>query len=274
MIYSLLQVGILLAFSFLQKRRSKMKYKKNGKRLLFTAAFLMLSLSLQGKGVPDKEEILVASGGGYKKPVTKIGTLFSEETGIGFNGIYGNMQAMTLQVRESGQIGIIIGDRKFLDNKENGLEFTEYLPLGKGQLVLAWRKGLDLNSIEDLKTSTIERISYPDPKKAIFGKAADEFLTGKGLKEGLEEKMIIASTVPQVSSYLISGEVDGGFINLTDTLAIKDQIGGYMILESGYGEIEIVAGVVKGFEEDPTVTRFLEYLAGEKATEVFQSYGF
>ena len=235
--------------------------------------FFVMFLSVSAEGKQEKAEIFIASGAGYKKPVLEACESFMSGNPVKVNPVFGNMQTVSLQVRESGKVGLLIGDRKFLENPGLGVEYAEYLPLGRGKLVLAYRKGLDPVSTEDLAAERIERISLPDTKKAIYGAAAREYLEGIGLWDNLEGKILMASTVPQVSSYLISGEVDAGFINLTDAIAISDRIGGYHVLESGYKEISIVAGIVKGFEEDRHISELGKYLTSPEAGELFESYG-
>ncbi len=245
--------------------------KRNRKYLL--PLFFITFFPVFGEGSQESGEILIASGAGYKKPVLQICETFMKESPVRVDSLFGNMQTVSLQVKESGKVGLLIGDRKFLENPQMGVRYSDYLSLGKGRLVLAWRKGISLSSAEELTGDKIERISLPDTQKAIYGTAACEYLTGLDLWDPLQDKILIASTVPQVSSYLISGEVDGGFINLTDAIAIADQIGGYLILDRGYSEITIVAGVVEGFGDDGNLKEFLNYLASPEASSVFESYG-
>ena len=47
-----------------------------------------------------------------------------------------------------------------------------------------------------------------------------KYLHNTGLWTPLQKKLLIVGTVPQVSTYLLSGEVDVGFINLTEAMAL------------------------------------------------------
>ncbi|MDC7222567.1 MAG: molybdate ABC transporter substrate-binding protein [Spirochaetales bacterium] len=246
-----------------------MEKKKRGALI----ALLLLGSFLYGMGTTEKEEIFIASGGGYKKPVQELNAAFEEEYPIVVNPLFGNMQNLCAQIKESGRVALLVGDRKFLDDPSQRVEYSDFCPIGRGTLVLAYRKGIVLNSPEDLLESGVERIALPHKEKAIYGTAAWEYLTGRGWWDRLEEKCLVCSTVPQVSSYLISGEVDGGFINLTDATALKEELGGFMVLESGYTPIEIGAGVVKGFETDRNVQTYLDYLESPEGKEIFHSYG-
>ena len=98
-------------------------------------------------------------------------------------------------------------------------------------------------------------------------------MKSKGLFETLKPKLIEVASVPQVTSYLISGEVDAGFVNITDALGAGDKIGGYRVIEGGYAPIRIVAGVIKGYEDNPQVKGFLTFMGSAEAVAILKGYG-
>ena len=81
------------------------------------------------------------------------------------------------------------------------------------------------------------------------------------------------STVPQVFSYLTTGELDAGFVNTAVVKAQGKSIGGSIDIQSGYDPIEMVAAVVKGAEKDPEVEAFLTFLQSDKARSVYAKHG-
>jgi molybdate transport system substrate-binding protein len=247
-------------------------HKKIGIKIsaFLAALFLLVSFSCSSE---KKGSLYIAAGAGYKKPILEISKNFTEDTGIAVFPIFGNMQTVSTQVQQSGQVGVLIGDRSFLENPKLGISYSEFQIIGRGKLVLAYSSHSPVDGVSSLLEDRIEKISMPDKDKAIYGKAAYEFLNATGIWNDLEPKILIASTVPQVSSYLISEEIDAGFINLTDAIAIKDQIGGYYQLEENVPEIEIVAGIVKDFAENKEVGKFTAYLQEEKSLEILESYG-
>lgn len=67
--------------------------------------------------------------------------------------------------------------------------------------------------------------------------------------------------------------MDAGFINLTDAIGLGQRIGGYTILENGYSPIKIVAATVKGHENNPELKAFNNFLASDKAKQIFNQFG-
>lgn len=232
------------------------------------AAIMLLSVS----NLAFSAELLIVSGGGYKKPMQALIAEYQKTTNKQVDASFGNMRQITTQAKASSKIALAIGDEKFF--KQTNDIFSNYQPLGEGKLVIAWAQNRpQITTAADLKNSDISRIAMPHPKKAIYGLAATEWLKTEKLETALEEVLLQASTIPQVSSYLVAREVDAGFINLTDAIGLKNRIGGYTVLESGYTPIKIVAATIKGHEDNDELKAFTDFLASPKAREIFTKFG-
>ena len=219
------------------------------------------------------ETLLIGAGAGYKRPVSELSAAFEKKTGIRVEQIYGHMGGVISQAKQSGQVAVIFGDLSYL-SKAEGIAFSKFLPLGDGRLVVAWPKGSDLKNPAALTEPRFARIAIPDTKSAIYGIAATEFIQRNNLAAALKDKLQVVATVPQVSAYLISGEVDAGFINLTEALGIKDKIGGYLELDQNYyNRIRIVGGVVDGFGEQPAVLQLQQFVETPEARSILEKHG-
>lgn len=239
------------------------------KRLKMT--LLILALLLMRSSWADT--LLIAAGAGYKRPVSELAGLFEKKTGTRVEQIYGHMGGIVTQARQSGKVAVIFGDLSFLEKLED-LSFSAFLPVGDGRLVLAWPSGKRLQSIAEIHDRRFARIALPDPKAAIYGIAATEYLQRSGLDSAVRERLQVVSTVPQVSAYLITGDIDAGFINLTEALAIKERIGGYLEVEQKYyAPVRIVAGVVKGFEDLTSVKALQAFLGSDEARQALKAHG-
>ncbi len=216
-------------------------------------------------------DLTVAAGAGYRKPVLRLIEMYREGGGETVVAAFGNMQQIVAQAQASGDIALLIGDEKFLRKVDF---LTDFQTLGNGKMALAWPKGRAAIAPETgLTQPAIGRIALPDPEKAVYGLAADEWLKHKGLFAAVRAKLIHTATVPQVASYLVAGEVDAGFINVTDAIGLGESIGGYVVIEDGYSPIRIVAATVKGREDDPRLRSFLAFLRSARAAELLRSFG-
>ncbi|MGB6067014.1 MAG: molybdate ABC transporter substrate-binding protein [Desulfomonilaceae bacterium] len=224
------------------------------KRFLMIAVVLFLSQSLA-----FAESLILAAGAGYKRPLTAIIQAYEMAGGGKIDQIYGNVGNIVMEVKASGKVAFMVADANFLNS--SGLQFASFHELGSGVLVIAYRKNVKIQQPDDLLKPEITKVAIPDKKFAIYGKAGNEYLRNAGLLDKMRKKLLVVATVPQVSSYLISGNVDAGFINLTDALYIKDKLGGYVTVDrASYNPIKIVVGVVKGYQNNPETKKFLHFL--------------
>jgi len=218
------------------------------------------------------DDLKIAVGAGYKKPVVEVLKAY-EEAGHGkIDAIYGNMAQIFAQAKQV-DIALVIADKKFLE-KQKELPFTKYQHIGNGIAVIAYAKGVTFDRVEDLTKESIKTIAMPEAKKAIYGDAGMEFLDNAKFYESVKAKLMVVATVPQVSSYVGTHEVDVGIMNLTAALDSMDKIGGYVkIPQSYYTPIEIVAGSLKACEADRACQEFTAFLQTPKAKEIFVKYG-
>ncbi|MCL5123615.1 MAG: molybdate ABC transporter substrate-binding protein [Deltaproteobacteria bacterium] len=205
------------------------------------------------------DSLVIAAGAGYKRMLEEVIRVYENKTGAKVDQIFGHMGQVLIQAKASGIVSLILGEYDFL--KASDVEFDSFHKIGHGILVIVYGKDVKLQKPEDLSGKDISKIAIPDPKQAIYGKAAKEFLQNAGLDQKVEKKLLIVSTVPQVSAYIISKDVEAGFVNLTDAIYVKDRIGGFIELDKDkYQPINLVVGVVKGFGNRPEVSRFLNFI--------------
>lgn len=220
------------------------------------------------------QTLILGAGAGYKRPLTEICETYERTGAPKIDQIYGNMGQIIMQAKAGGNVAVIVGEEAFLKNS-SGLEFSSFHPVGEGVLVVAYGKKVVIRQPEDLLKPEVTKVAIPDEKHAIYGKAGKQFLENTKLLDKIEKKLLVVSTVPQVSAYLISGEVEAGLINLTDALYIRDKIGGFMTPDkSTYSPIKLVMAVIKGHEENNAVKSFLSFLQTDpQVKEIFKKAG-
>lgn len=243
----------------------------SGLRRLLGVAVLMLAGSIWQNATA--ETLSVAAGAGYKRLISELATAFEHSSGIRMEYHFGNLGQVLTQAVQSDQLSMILGDQSYLESN-NRLKFSRFLPAGRGRLVIAWPTDKTLEKAEDLAEPAFQRIAIPDLRYAIYGKAGSEYLERSGLVAQLHANLLTVATVPQVSAYLVSGEVDAGFINLTEAIGIRNQIGGYLELDPGlYDEIRIVGGVIAGREKLAGVSEMAAFLETSEAKTILARHG-
>jgi molybdate transport system substrate-binding protein len=240
------------------------------KRLAVLVTLLLASFLFTAQA--RAESLTVASGAGYKKLVTELCATFTKQSGIEVEQIYGNMGQVTAQAKSSGLVDMVIGDKAYLDGTD--LTFAAEDLIGRGKLVAVVAKGVEVTEIGRIAEPQIKRIAMPDAKMAIYGRAGTEFLQASGLMDKVRDRLLVVATVPQVSAYVVSGEVEVGFINLTDALAIKDQVAKVIpIDETLYSPILIVGKRLADAPHPAAAARFGAFLATDAAHAIAVKHG-
>ncbi len=237
-----------------------------------TLFFCGLLLAVLHAPLLAQESLHLAAGAGYKRLVQEICTAFTAQSGIKVQLVFGNMGQIVPQVREGGDFDFILGDKSHLEAAN--LAFAGEHVLGKGRLVAAVAKGSSLMGLNGLTDPAVSRIAIADAKKAIYGRAAAEYFANSGLEEKIQDKVLVVGTVPQVSAYVISGEVDVGFINLTEALAIEGKIARLLpVDEQLYSPVLIVAYRLQQSPHGKAAEAFISFLESGEARAIIQGHG-
>lgn len=226
---------------------------------------------LMGTPSHASDAVLVAAMGGYRKPVLELVAAFNRDTGLNAQAAFGHIKQIETQAAQNPEVSFLIGDRKLLE--PTGL-FSRFDRLGMGRLVLVAGKGKTLSQPDDLKSTAFGRIAVAHRTRTVFGGAADACLKQLGMAEAVAPKLLEVEGVPQVGSYITSGEVDAGFVNKTEALAIADRSGPSLEMpQSCYEPIEISLGTVKDRPLGDAQKRFQAFLQGDVARGIMTANG-
>ncbi|MDR2422347.1 MAG: substrate-binding domain-containing protein, partial [Deltaproteobacteria bacterium] len=225
---------------------------------IFKLLFFLLTLSFLAGPVWAQNPPAVTTGAGYKSMLEALVKAFREGGGQIEEMYGGHIGQMVAQIAQGSGATMVVSDQATLEAVAGDVQFENFNVLGDTVLVLAYRKGLSLKKPEDLLGQEIKRVAQPDPKGAIYGRAAAAFLKSSGLGERLGDKVMAVESAPQVISYVIAGEVDAGFVNRAVLKAAGDKIGGSLEIPDGYPPIRMVLAVVKGQGDDPGTKAFVE----------------
>ncbi|NPE27742.1 molybdate ABC transporter substrate-binding protein [Methanococcoides sp. SA1] len=132
----------------------------------------------------------------------------------------------------------------------------------------------DIKTLEDLADGSITKIAIGDPEIAPVGRYTKDALENASLWDDVSDKFIYAESVKQVLVYVESGEVDAGFVYMTDAMS------------SDMDKIDVVAqipvstsisypiAVVSSSDERIASQEFIDYVISDEGKDIFVKYGF
>ena len=213
------------------------------------------------------EQITVAVSSNFIKPMQTISSKFDGTLRL----VYGSSGKLYAQIINGAPYDLFFSadqqKPKILFDKK----YTEIKPFtyAIGRLALystnaSENTGSQLTLLNDLS------LAIANPKLAPYGRAAIEVLDKIELHRKNYKKLIIGENVSQVFAFVSSGNVDLGFVALSQ--AIHQTDGDYWLVPNNYHKpIRQDAVILKSSKMSH---RFIEFIKSEEIRSLIASYGY
>lgn len=252
-----------------------MKMRMMKTTMMFPVA-LLLSLCVQGFA-----QITAAVASNVQYAMEDLKAEFRKSTGIEVKTVYGASGKLAAQIKSGAPFDVFVSaDMDFPDSLYKwGYAPGKPAPYAYGKLVLWSLKDLDLDKgLTVLADSSVLKIALADPKRAPYGREAVKVLQRSGLYDKVSPKLVYGENISQVGQYILTGNVEIGFMAKSVVLAGEVQgKGKWREVDSTlYDRIAQGAVVCKyGLENNPGLsTRFYAFLYSAPARAIFAKYGY
>lgn len=141
-------------------------------------------------------------------------------------------------------------------------------------LIVPANNTLNITSLEDLADSRVEKIAIGNPETVPVGKYASTALNEAEMLNQTEDKFVLAEDVKQVLVYVERGEVDAGFVYMTDAKTAGPGVISIVTDVSVSTPVAYPIAVVFSSENKEEAKEFVDFVAGEKGQEILEEYGF
>jgi molybdate transport system substrate-binding protein len=134
---------------------------------------------------------------------------------------------------------------------------------------------LDLVKAEDLLGPRVTRIVIGDPRTVPAGRYAEESLRALGLWDRVRSKLVLAENVRQALDYVTRGEVDAGFVYVTDAATRGTRVReAFRPPDDTYGPVIYPVAAVKEKKDPALAQAFLDLLVGADGRAALARFGF
>lgn len=132
-----------------------------------------------------------------------------------------------------------------------------------------------VDTVQELKSSDVQRIAIGDPKSVPVGQYATETFQKQNLADPLQSKLVLANNVRQVLQFVESGNAQAGIVYLTDAKTTKQVRIAQTIPENLHAPIVYPVAVVKNSKNPEAAKKFTQFLSSPEASKIFvNKYGF
>ena len=246
----------------------------------FSLRPLILSSAVLLAGVAHADEVAVAVAANFTAPMQKIAAQFEKDTGHKAVLSFGATGKFYAQINNGAPFGILLAADDTTPEKiakeGKGVDASRFT-YAIGQLVL-WSKqaGYVDNQGAVLKTGNYQHIAIANPKLAPYGLAAMETLNKLGLTAQVQPKTVLGENIGQTYQFAASGNAQLGFVALSQVMEDgKIREGSAWIVPSSMHEpIRQDAIVLNSAKDNAAAKALMDYLKGDKARAIIQSYGY
>jgi molybdate transport system substrate-binding protein len=127
--------------------------------------------------------------------------------------------------------------------------------------------------LADLLGPAPTRVALGAPASVPAGRYAKGALVAAGLWGAIEPRVIYGQSVRQVLDYVARGEVDAGFVYLTDAAIMKDKVKVAFTVSTAT-PISYPIAIIGSSSQRAMGASFVDFLASAQARSVLARYGF
>ena len=239
----------------------------------------VLALSALGSLPAQAADLMVAAASSLTNAFTEIGKAYEQArpgTRVLFN--FGASGQLLQQISRGAPVDVFASaDTETMDRAEKqsliaGSSRVNFAA-NKLLLVLPGDSNLNISTLEGLTDPQVQRIALGTPETVPVGRYAKGALEKAGLWDGLKPKLIYTQNVRQSLDYVFRGEVDAGFVYLTDAAIspVKLRIAMEVSVER---PILYPIAAVKGWGNQNRALDFIAFVRSDPGQKILGKYGF
>lgn len=246
----------------------------NLRYLIIKMVFLLVAL----RGY--SASITVSAAASLKDTMLEIKKVYEQENmgeELIFN--FGSSGSLKRQIENGAPVDVFISAAEKQVNeleKKNLILQNTRISLLKNEVVLIApiNSVLTIKDYEGLKDGKVGKIGIGDPKSVPAGQYGMEVFDFLKLSEELKEKFVYGKNVRAVLSWVETENVDVGIVYKTDAV-ISDKV--KIIKDAPEGSHRAIiypAVIIKDSQMVEESAKFLDFLKGKEAKEIFLKFGF
>lgn len=243
-------------------------------------AFIAVVLSIVVVSTVAKAaDVTVSAASSLTNAFQDIGRAFeaaNPDTRVLFN--FGASGSLVQQITRGAPVDVFAAaDQDSMNKAQSGgaIDRDTRFNFVRNQLVIAvpFESSLAMGNVADVAKPEVQRIAIGNPDSVPAGRYAKQALEKAGLWESVKPRIINTVNVRQALDYVSRGEVEAGFVYLTDAMIMPKRVKVAVRVEVGEPILYPVAAV-RGGGNYAAGKKFVEFLRSDKAQSILATYGF
>ncbi len=225
------------------------------------------------------DDVSIAVAANFTDATRDIVPLFEKATGHTVKVSFGSTGKLYAQIEHGAPFEVFLA----ADSKRPKKAETEGLAVEGSRFTYAigklalWspKAGMFSDGESFLKKGDFNRAAIANPKTAPYGLAAQQVMEHLGVWRNLQAKLVRGDSIAQTFQFAATGNVDVGFVALSQVKAWQQSNGSVWEIPQAYYEpIAQQAVLLKKGSDNEAAKAFIEFLHGPEARAVITSYGY
>jgi len=223
------------------------------------------------------DEINIAVASNFAEPIKEIASRYETQSGHRINLVFGSTGKHYAQIKNGAPFAAFFA----ADARRPELLETEGVALpgsrftyAVGHIVLWSPKAGYVDAQGDiLQQKPFRHLAVANPRLAPYGKAAQQFLQGRKLWEGLQDRMVRGENIGQTFQFVRSGSAELGIVAYSQVKRPGHPLEGSLweVPATEYAPIEQQAVLL---EENPVAREFMAFIKSQEAINIILAYGY
>ena len=245
---------------------------------LMVAAVAVCMFGATACGNKSEAPILVFAAASLTDPMTELAERFEDETGISADLNFAGSNALARQIVAGAPADLFLSagaapvDLLIEEGLAGEPDVQELL--GNELVVVTRPEAGQLETLESLQGESYARVTIVDPGLGPAGRYAEQALRSAGTWDVLLPKVVLASNVRAVLSYVEAGNADAGIVYRTDAATMPELRVAFGVPPELHSPIRYLGVVPDGSDRTEAADRMLEFLTSDDAAAEFRRFGF
>lgn len=238
-----------------------------------------LAKSNENANNKEKKDLIVFAAASMTEALEELKTEFEKENpnlNLTFN--FDSSGTLKTQIDSGADCDVFVSAAQKQMNEledEDKIDKETRFDLLENEVTLAVAEGNEkgIKDFNDLEKRDVEKIALGNSDVPV-GQYSEEILKNLGIWDKIQDKVTFGSNVKEVTSWVSEKIADCGIVYKTDaktagleTVAVADD----SMLEN---KVIYPAALLKNSKNPEEGKKYLEFLQGEKASEILDKYGF
>ncbi len=244
--------------------------------LAFVLAFLVAAC---GPNAKDPSEVVVFAAASLTDVLQGLAAPAERDLGVRLVFNFAGSGDLTRQIAAGAPADVFFSaDEEWMDRlaRAGRIDPATRVSFLTNRLVIvvpADREGAGF-TLQDLSGAAVRRLALADPDSVPAGRYAREWLAARGVWTSLADRIVPALDVRAALAAVETGAVDAGIVYRTDALGTRRVRVVFEVPEEEALRISYPVAVIAGTSRHEAASRLVQWLASERAEEVFRRSGF